>query len=518
MIATKTVEIGSQILNEMFFEKGTSDFPQWFGIENGESHQDYLLTELGKPAIRDALIEGIDLATNKVFFCSFLFADTTIVEALCRASERLHGGVYVLTSLAREFQPDLTDMGEDLDSRTRLAQERRNIHQNNLEKLSSAGVWLRTVDDCHAKFCVIDDHWALLTSANATREAYERNPENGVIIRNPAVAKEMGRIFAHVFRFYGSLESSPGQRLDVRTMKSVRTEKWNELQGNGSLRPVTTLRLREQSLLNETIKLFNEATAELCIATYSFVGLEGHPVGLALKESLKRGVKLVLALRPRNFNADQRRSLAWLLEGIPRQQWVMRGHPFTHAKAIVADGSKALLWTGNLDGHHGYDNGIELGAIIEDPSLVATIRHEIIRLAQRSSFIPRLNPTLSEIASSGRLPPLSGNWTLNIPSGLKRFLPQDLAMRLSTDIVGYIKERKNTFLRIGSDICLEIRIEEDSRTMQVTYVPRNSSFQPLSGFISDCRMTIQELAQANKENQKSSNKKRRDKNRKRKRQ
>ncbi len=322
--------------------------------------------------IRDAIIQNIAHAKKKVFFCSFLFADDAIVNALCEASERLRGGVYILTALGKHLRADVLELDADPDATTLKHEERAKRHDEHLRKLAYAGAWLRSADDCHAKFCVIDDECVIITSANATPEAYESNPEDGLVFHQAQVAREYGRLFAHIWRHLTSLESTPGERLNVQSCQVAQPPIWRPLAAAGSVRPVATIRQAEASLQSAAIEIIDSSHRHLAIATYSFLAMEDHVVGAALKRALTRGVSIDLLVQPRNHVEAQRNALAWLSD-LGSAQLQIFGHRRTHTKSLVADRQKVLLWTGNLDGRHGWSDGIEVGVVVDDPAVAMAV-------------------------------------------------------------------------------------------------------------------------------------------------
>lgn len=324
------------------------------------------------PHIRNEIIRQIEGARTKIFFCSFLFADDAIVNALSEASERLRGGVYILTALDKHLRADVLELDVDLDANALKHEERARRHAEHLRKLAHAGAWLRSAEDCHAKFCVIDDKTAVVTSANATPEAYESNPEDGLAFHDERVAHEFGRLFAHVWGHLTTLESTPGERLNVHSRQRTAPPPWRALAHHEPVRPVATLRRAESSLQTAAIDIIDRAQRHLAIATYSFMAIEHHPVGAALQRALARGVSIDLLVQPRNHVEAQRQALAWLF-GLAGGRLQLFGHRRTHTKSIVADREVVLLWTGNLDGRHGWADGIEVGVVVNDTAVAKAV-------------------------------------------------------------------------------------------------------------------------------------------------
>lgn len=427
------------------------------------------LTQTGH--IRNALIDLITGATEKVLFCSFLFADDLIVDALCEAAERLRGGVYVLTALGKHLKAEVLALDEELDEQAQRMQVRAEKHEEHLRRLAHAGVWLRSAEDCHAKFCTVDDRRAVVTSANATREAYELNPEDGLVLKLPSLTFELSRLFAHVWRNAATLESTPGAMLNVRSLRDRRTDIWRPLPTEEATRTVATLRGEETSLLNGALEVIERAQERLRIATYSFIGMKNHPIGKALEKALERGVQIDLLLRPRNHIAEQRRTCAWLL-GLAPEQVRIFGHRRTHTKSIVADGEFALLWTGNLEAAHGWDNGIEVGALVQDPGVARAIETWISDVMERRTHLPEVSPTVRYLVSRGHPQKLPGEWSLSVG----RWTSIDsVCEALEGNPVEFQEGPHGLSLRCGEEIQLNITLDEDSKHVQVERLRRGRS-------------------------------------------
>lgn len=413
--------------------------------------------------IRDALIEQITNAKHKVLFCSFLFADDRIVRALCEAAERLHGGVYILTALDKHLRAEVLDEPDsDVDKNTAKLQERARHHDEHLSRLAYAGAWLRSVEDCHAKFCVVDDVCAMITSANATQEAYELNPEDGLLLLSNSVAYEFGRLFAYVWRHLATLESVPGARLDVHSL-DLRAPAWRVLSGAEGVRPVTTLRSDEASLRAAAIEIIDRAQEHLAIASYSFMGMERHLIGEALARALARNVRIDLLVQPRNHIDEQRISLAWLLNLAPGQVHLY-GHRRTHTKSIVADGQIVLLWTGNLESRHGWDNGIEVGIVVEDAGVASAVSAWTGDVMQRHTHVALTSPSMRELVAAGQPLALPGEWALSLSPNMQASTVVDALSRNTAEL---LEVDGNPVLRCGNELLLDIRVDEASRRIDV---------------------------------------------------
>ncbi len=418
--------------------------------------------------IRRALVEQIASAQQKVLFCSFLFADEEIVRALCEAAERLHGGVYVLTALGKHLRAEVLEPDSEVDANTLKLQERAARHEDHLKRLACSGVWLRSAEDCHAKFCVVDDARAVVTSANATQEAYESNPEDGLVLREARAARELGRLFAHVWQHLATLESTPGARLDVHSLPPADVPAWRALAGNEQIRPVTTLRRDETSLRAAAIEVIDRAKDHLVIATYSFMGMEDHPIGAALARALKRNVRLDLLVQPRNHIEAQRKSLAWLM-GLAPDRVRLHGHRRTHTKSIVADGHATLLWTGNLESRHGWDNGIEVGVIVDDHGVASAVAGWTTDVMARCTHAAMSTPSTRELVAAGQPSALSGEWSIHLPPVAQTPI---VVQALSRNPVELLEVQGGLVLRCAEELLLDARVDNEKRRIDVTRTRR----------------------------------------------
>jgi phosphatidylserine/phosphatidylglycerophosphate/cardiolipin synthase-like enzyme len=413
--------------------------------------------------IRRALVDLIAGAKQKVLFCSFLFADEAIVHALCDAAERLHGGVYVLTALGKHLRAEVLELDSDVDATTIKLQERAARHEDHLQRLAHAGVWLRSAEDCHAKFCVVDDACAVVTSANATQEAYESNAEDGLVLSDARCARELGRLFAHVWQHLATLESTPGARLDVHSLTSARVPVWRVLAGADQVHPVATLRRDETSLRGAAIEIIDRAKDHLAIATYSFIGMENHPVGAALARALGRGVRIDLLVQPRNHIEAQRKSLAWLMALAP-DRVRLHGHRRTHTKSIVADGRTVLLWTGNLESRHGWDTGIEVGIVVDDQGVASAVAAWTADVIERRTHAAMNTPSARELVAAGQASALLGEWSLELPAGAQTAF---VIQALSRNPVELLEVQGGLVLRCADELLLEVRIDEEKHRIEV---------------------------------------------------
>ncbi|KYF48534.1 hypothetical protein BE04_37740 [Sorangium cellulosum] len=490
------VEMGPQRLAGMYLVPRTSPLPAWVGadaipVDEPAGPIRPIATTCPDPdgPLRRAFLDLINSGQRKVLLASFLFADGEVARALARVAERLRGGVYVLTALGRGFRVDLGD-AEGLDPHSR-GSERREQHITNLKLLADAGVWLRSAPDLHAKLCVIDDREALVTSANVTSEAFDRNPENGLILRSPALARELGRAFARVFLHHSREESPPAATLNVGSVRSSLGPRWRRLTRSEPDQVVATISDDEQSIMEAILDLLQSARSEIVLTAYSAVGLQDHPVGVALRSAVGRGVRVLAVLPPDNRAADRRDTGAWLFRGAKEGQVVVRGLAYTHAKAIVSDGVRALVWTGNLDGHHGFEDGFEVGVTTSRPEVARALRAYVVTLANKAQYTALFDPTLEQLAAAcGTTSGISGDWVIELPTHAF-WRPSELADALKRSAISFT--RRGGELTLGIEGIAELigTVDASNHRLKVERIiskPTNPS-RP-EGYLGPCRLRV----------------------------
>ena len=441
------------------------------------------------PHIRDRIISEIRSAKTKVLFCSFLFADDEVVSCLCKAAEKLRGGVYVLTAMGKDVRPEIHDVDADIGAHDMKLRERALRHEEHLRSLAQAGVWLRGSKDCHAKFCVIDDESVIVTSANATQEAYEANPEDGLVIRRSDVARELGRVFSFIWHDLTTQESKPGERINYHELKSISSHIWKPLAGACDVVAVATIREFEQSLLKGAIDVIDSALKTLSIATYSLIGIQSpHPLGEAIERAVSRGVKIRVLVQPRNHHKGQRDTLQWLLS-LGANNVSLYGHKRTHTKSIVADGTTVLLWTGNLEAAHGWHDGIEVGILARGSGVGSVVEGWTTDVMRRATHDCLLRPSVDELCKRLDGWNVTGDWIVNIPNDQSSEKIGDLLERWPVEVV---EQNGRKYFRCGPDSLMDIEFIDADKQINLKEIRRVDDRIPLRpiGWLTECRLKI----------------------------
>ncbi|MFF4625282.1 phospholipase D-like domain-containing protein [Nonomuraea jabiensis] len=355
--------------------------------------------------IRSALLELIATARRKVFVASFFLGDKELTNALREAAARLRGGVYVISaiddrSLKRGLKELEDEPGKDATERKRF------------DELCRAGIYVRGHENCHAKFAVADDRVALVSSANFTCRALSVTGESGVLIRDPAEAERLARLFARLWHTGCTWEIPPVPPGGAYTAGPRAAESWMagvpQPEEGPNARVIWTDD-REQHVWRHLLAIVADAREELLLATWSLNKMTSHPQLLfeAVCAAVKRGVRTRMLVRTFNHRPGHRAEcLAFAEAGAE-----ICADTETHAKGAFADADSGVLFSANFDADHGLTSGVEIGCRLDGTSALATARHFVQHMMEHGDAVFVRNPTQRDLHDR-LLPGWQGAWPL----------------------------------------------------------------------------------------------------------
>jgi phosphatidylserine/phosphatidylglycerophosphate/cardiolipin synthase-like enzyme len=359
-----------------------------------------------QPTIKEETLRLLASARHKVFLASFRIGDTDLLKALYEAADRLRGGVYVISaldekSLRRGLQSEDADAPGADDLR---AQNKR------FEDMTSRGISVRGHENFHAKFLIVDDREALVSSANLETSALtgtQQRPatgENGYVLSDRAEVLRLARYFTRLWHAC-TYEMPPGQDHTVQQ----RSASPSPCQVPTTSHPPAAIWTYpgEPGILRTIHDVIGQARHDLLLATYSLNGITDEPdLLLAPLEAAIRAHPLAVSLlvRGRNNHPSTRRD-ATTLAGLGVRIY---GDSLTHVKAAIADGRYGALFSANFDAQHGLNSGAETGVLLDDqPALHEAVRH-LGHAISHADLTFRQNPTQREmdnrLAASWRTP------------------------------------------------------------------------------------------------------------------
>lgn len=315
--------------------------------------------------IRDALIGMIRGARRRVFVASFMLGDEEVIREMIAAAERLKGGVYLITAL------DERSLGRGLREYEDNEQESPEERKKNFERLTSAGVYVRGHESCHAKFAVVDDCAAIVGSANFVAKGFEWTGEANVYLRDVESVQQLIRLFGELWFEGCTWEIPPGITYLVAKRSAI-PPPHRATPPDGRLGEILWTNGGEQmSLVGGIQEVIQSTRNDLILATYSIVQMQAKPhlVHDHILRAVDRGVRVRLFVRQRNAWPDQMGELVVLHDAGVRIHADLRNH----AKVAIADSTRAMLFSANFDGVHGLDSGVEVGYRLKESSAIGEL-------------------------------------------------------------------------------------------------------------------------------------------------
>src|SRR5271157_2372981 len=110
------VEYGDSVIPDGFFlRRGAQPEPRAFYVDGYGALFRHLSTFPDRSTIKEAVLDLLNRAKRHVLFCNFLLQDEEVIQALLTAAERLHGHVYILTTLKADDFAQGGEAGDDGD-------------------------------------------------------------------------------------------------------------------------------------------------------------------------------------------------------------------------------------------------------------------------------------------------------------------------------------------------------------------------------------------------------------------
>lgn len=353
--------------------------------------------ERSPSTIHEGVLEMVQRARKKIFIASFRIGEHKLLKALYEAVDRLRGGVYIITALDdRSLARGLTDLDEEAGDDIKVQGKR-------FEELTRRGIYLRGHSSCHAKFVVVDDQIALISSANLETRAFSVTGENGVLMEDPGEVQTLARFFTRLWHEGCDWEVRPGQTYTVQQRKptppSFKAPSSTPCDGATGLPRVIWTCGNEHHILHTIHEVIELARHTLTLATFSLCGMAEQPQLLLepLERAIKeRNVKVRMLLRARN-NIQGHRSDAAKLHRIGVQ---LEADSLNHAKGVVADGRFGALFSANFDAQHGLTNGVEVGVRLDGTSALTEAERYFHFAMEQAEMRFAVDPTHAEMNES----------------------------------------------------------------------------------------------------------------------
>lgn len=352
---------------------------------------------------RKDLIRLIDGAKQKIFIASFRIGDKQLFNALHRAANRLKGGIYVITALDSKTLERGLSIEEDFDG-DKAAQN------YSYEGLTENGIYVRGHSSCHAKFIVVDDEVALVSSANFEKPAFEKTGESGIVTGDLIEVNRLARLFAYLWEEGCDWEVPPGENYIVRERVPGKS-KVSPFSPEIGCVPSAIWTCGSQTLILNTIHdIIDRTQNDLTLASFSLCEMSKNrwilldPLEKAIRE---RRIKVRLLVRARNNILGHRLDAAEFSKiGVE-----VFGDSENHAKGIFSDGKYGAIFSANFDAKHGLTNGVEVGYRLDGTRALEEAYAYFDFSIKNSDLNLVSNPTNEQMAKS-----LGARWKQNLPT------------------------------------------------------------------------------------------------------
>jgi len=412
----------------------------------------HLSTFAGKSTIKENLIELLENAKRYVFFTSFLIQDEQIIESLIKAVRRPKGHVYVLTTLkSQDFDIIASQGNGDQDDEWNFKE-----HTKCIQELVRNGISVKARKDCHAKFAIIDDRYATITSANSVPTCFsniqqksgrvrEANPENGVMIEIPSEVNRIANMFRSIWRSSYNYYISPDSRVFEigEVSNKILSIESNEPDFSSDEGRVIWTAPNDCRIRETLAEMIDTAKETITISSWVIKGIEKHVLGEKLLQSAKRGVEIEILVRGM-YRRDHLESCHFLKQAVGKEITI-RGDFCNHSKAALIDNKWAMLMSANIDSQHGLDSSVEVGFESKQSGFVDSVANFLNRLRAGCVLEYVANPTQSDASrrfATLSKPILVGDITIDI---------EQAWMRRGQIIEKLISEMKSQLIRVSSD-------------------------------------------------------------------
>jgi len=378
---TDTLNSGVFIINE-----SKTEFTPFIGYEN------IFLTQEGNIALKNEILKIISEANSVLKICSFIITDKEIFNAILNKAKETQVAIFILTQLDSTKLENSLSLA-DFITEEEIKENPARTHLKYIKQLYDNGIHVRASLSAHSKFIVADRTIGFITSANFTTPSLTFNTESGVYLDEKS-SEELDKLFDVIFQqgttykqFLGTKKK--GKMLVVQSETNI----------DNNLLPksdVSNLRYTCENLSNnllaEITSIINQANEYLYLSTYSIVGLNSiADLFSSIKNAIERGVSVSVFCRGMNYRNDH-------LEGVSKLSEIgctVYADLFNHSKGVINE-KTGMIFTANIDGNHGLNNGFEVGSILNELQ-----RKEFLdfhkKLIETSFYVFKNNPLRNDL-------------------------------------------------------------------------------------------------------------------------
>jgi phosphatidylserine/phosphatidylglycerophosphate/cardiolipin synthase-like enzyme len=400
-------------------------------------YESIFLTQENNVTLKNEILKIINEATAVLKICSFIITDKEIFSAILNKAKGTQVAIFILTQLdSTKLENSLSLV--DFITEEEIKENPARTHLKYIKQLYDNGIHVRASLSAHSKFIVSDRTIGFITSANFTTPSLTFNTESGAYLDEKS-SKELDKLFDIIFlqgttykQFLGTKKK--GKMLVVQSEANI----------DSNLLPkseLTNLRYTcenlSNNLLDEIISIINQANEYLYLSSYSIVGLNLiEDVFQSIKRAIEKGVSVSIFCRGMNYRNDHLESVSKLSEVGCK----VYADLFNHSKGVINE-KTGMIFTANIDGNHGLNNGFEVGSILNE-----TQRKEFLdfhkKLIETSFYEFKNNPTRNDLFVTYIA--YEQQKGLNAP-----LLPQNLVVSYKSTLNVYLEEFKSSIIFYG---------------------------------------------------------------------
>jgi hypothetical protein len=343
------------------------------------------LTQENNDGLRRQILHLIEQSQVVLKICSFILTDKEVFNAILNKAKQHTVAIFILTQLDDSKLKNTSELSNYL-TEEELKENPVQTHLYCIKTLYDNGVHVRAATTAHAKFIVSDRTIGFLTSANLTTPSLILNTETGVYL-DRTDAKDLDQLFDVIFqrgtKYRQYVTANKKKNFIGQTEATVVKEHLPNTEKNG-LR--YTYEQLTHNLYEEIIAIIDEAKEFIYLSTYSIVGLENLPeFQNAISSAIDRNVRVDVFCRGMNYRSDHLNGCEWL----SKKGCNIYADVYNHSKGIINE-TKGMIFTANIDGHHGLINGFEVGCLLnEDQRLMLLEIHRYLISSAIYQFIQR---------------------------------------------------------------------------------------------------------------------------------
>ncbi len=369
---------------------------------------EFLETNLSKKitTIEQCIVKFIESAKKRIFISAWLLNSEKILVGLLNKAKFLRGHIYIIAALDQNYfhYSHVDDEGETKDYNFVALEKLKGM--NDLQ----CAVEIRGNKNAHAKYIIVDDVRAIITSANFNHASLElsgdlkfHKNEVGLVIRDRKVVEALSAIFKITFAQYHQahlrfLESPLLQKslyyLKERDFSYPLKEGSMHRNSIGSMQMnhliwtfPENIRLpgcKNYAIEQSIIMLTQGESQHLQIASFNWRIKRESPVWNALVQRLQNKdfhLDLILNRPNKNSKDDDLRDLINTYSNFR-----VFYHPQFHAKFLLTQNNWALF-TANLDMEHGLRDAIEVGVVSSETRMLRALKAFFEQMKSESSQV-----------------------------------------------------------------------------------------------------------------------------------